>query len=134
MMSFTKAPTVPTLLPVSYTHLDVYKRQNWNNPEKLRDSLKKIDISAKFLMALINDVLDMSKIESGKMEVMKVDFDLRAMLQEIRVVCQEQANEKEQELQMKVEEGVGQYYTGDSLRLSLIHILSEKLRWDRAVG
>lgn len=104
---------------------------NWNNPEKLRDSLKKIDISAKFLMALINDVLDMSKIESGKMEVMKVDFDLRAMLQEIRVVCQEQANEKEQELQMKVEEGVGQYYTGDSLRIHqiLINLLGNAVKY-----
>ena len=58
-------------------------RMNLDNREKIMDCLDKMKLSMQHLQMLVNDVLDMSKIESGKMECRKVAFDLRQLLEEI---------------------------------------------------
>ena len=51
-----------------------------NNPERLLDSIQKIDFSARHLLALINDVLEMSRIESGKLQIESTAFDLNRFI------------------------------------------------------
>ena len=55
-------------------------RKSWNNQEKLEDSVDKIEISTRHLMDLVNDVLDMSKLESGHLTVHEEPFDLEPKL------------------------------------------------------
>lgn len=58
-------------------------RLNMDDRDKIEDCLDKMKLSMQHLQMLVNDVLDMSKIESGKMECREVDFDLRQLLEEI---------------------------------------------------
>lgn len=58
-------------------------RLNLDDREKITDCLDKMKLSMQHLQMLVNDVLDMSKIESGKMECREVPFDLRLLLEEI---------------------------------------------------
>ena len=51
-------------------------KKNWDDPDRVRDCLDKVENSARFLLALINDILDMSKIESGK-AILKKSLRLR---------------------------------------------------------
>ncbi len=65
-----------------------------DNPARLSDSLRKIDLSAKHLLALINDVLDMSRIESGKMTVEMKPLSLRALGQNLEALLRQQLEGK----------------------------------------
>ena len=58
-------------------------RLNMDDRDKIEDCLDKMKLSMQHLQMLVNDVLDMSKIESGKMECREVDYDLRQLLEEI---------------------------------------------------
>ena len=68
-------------------------RKNWNNQEKLEDSVDKIEISTRHLMDLVNDVLDMSKLESGHLTVHEEPFDLEDLMKEVAVLMQGQLEE-----------------------------------------
>ena len=68
-------------------------RKSWNNQEKLEDSVDKIEISTRHLMDLVNDVLDMSKIESGHLTVHEEPFDLEDLMKEVAVLMQGQLEE-----------------------------------------
>lgn len=93
---------------------------NIERPERIADCLSRIGISAKYLLSLINDILDMSKIESGKMKIVREPFDFHAIMQEIAAVCYSQAAQKGQELRVLVDADVEPRYSGDSLRLRQI--------------
>ena len=67
---------------------------NIRDTVKTEDCIHKIQASAHFLLALINDILDMSKIESGKMSIIREPFDLCALLRELEVIIDAQAREK----------------------------------------
>ena len=100
------------------------------NSTKVMDCLKKIDVSTKYLLSLINDILDMSRIESGKMTINNEKFHLNQLLQEIDVLIRPQAEEKE--LNFTIDSN---YTTplliGDELRLSqvLINLLGNALKF-----
>ncbi len=68
-------------------------RKSWNNQEKLEDSVDKIEISTRHLLDLVNDVLDMSKIESGHLMVHEEPFDLEDLMKEVAVLMQGQLEE-----------------------------------------
>ena len=68
-------------------------RKSWNNQEKLEDSVDKIEISTRHLMDLVNDVLDMSKLESGHLTVHEELFDLEDLMKEVAVLMQGQLEE-----------------------------------------
>ena len=68
--------------------------QNIDNTDKIKDCLEKVIMSSKHLLALINDVLDMSKIESGKVELRHESFNFRAFLQDFENLYGEQAKSK----------------------------------------
>ena len=65
---------------IGYTNL---ARRNETSPEELRDFLRKIDASSQHLLALINDVLEMSRIESGRMELEPVPTNLATLINDV---------------------------------------------------
>ena len=76
---------------IGYTDL---ARRKGTSEEEMRGYLKKIDASSRHLLALINDVLEMSRIESGKMELEPVEVDLCRTLDEVRDMFSTQMAEK----------------------------------------
>ena len=69
-------------------------RQEDSKPEQVMEYLDKIDSSSHYLLALINDILEMSRIESGKIELEPVPVDLRILLDKIRDMFASQMSEK----------------------------------------
>ncbi|MGM9520636.1 MAG: hybrid sensor histidine kinase/response regulator, partial [Phascolarctobacterium sp.] len=75
---------------------------NLENPRELRECLDKIVVSSKHLLGLINNVLDMSKIEAGKLVLNKEQVSLRKLVDGIVTTIQGQAQSKEQELVLDI--------------------------------
>ncbi len=95
-------------------------RQNVGDPVKVDDCLKKVSLSSKHLMSLINDVLDMSKIESGKIQLKNELFDLRHFLENIENIYSVQAEEKRINFGITLSGNIDEFIGGDSLRLNQI--------------
>ena len=74
-------------------------RANLDNQQQVQDCLKKIALSSKHLLGLINDVLDMSKIESGKMTLNVEQISLREVMDGITTIVQPQIKIKKQKVQ-----------------------------------
>jgi two-component system sensor histidine kinase/response regulator len=87
-----------------------------------QDYLKKIQSSSQHLLGIINDILDVSKIESGKLIIEQVDFDLPGVLDSVVVLIAEKATEKGLELIIDVADAVPLHLIGDPLRLGQILI------------
>lgn len=92
-----------------------------DNPrEDQLEQLEILDFSAKTLLALINDVLDFSKIESGKIEFEDMDFDLHYLLKGIIESFRFNTEKKGIVLELEVEDDVPEVLLGDSARLTQI--------------
>lgn len=94
---------------------------NLDDRDRVEDCLKKIDLSSKMLLGLINDVLDMSKIESGKLVLSREPFDLKDFLDNIETVFQNQFHAKNQEFSMQVQIEHREL-SGDKTRLNQIFV------------
>lgn len=106
-------------------------KMNLEQPQKAEECLDKLHISAKFLLALINDVLDMSKIESGKMNLVRETFRFSEFVTEVTEICREQAWQKKQEFTAEIAPELDSCYIGDSLRLNqiMINLLSNAVKY-----
>ncbi len=106
-------------------------RQNKDDPDKVDDSLKKVALSSKHLMLLINDVLDMSKIESGKIQLKNELFDLQLFLENIENIYSIQAEEKGIDFEISLSGNIDKFVGGDSLRLNqiLTNLLSNAFKF-----
>lgn len=111
-------------------------QDNAENPERVREYIRKISASSKHLLSLINDVLDMSKIESGKTELSIVEFSLAEMLEEINAIMAPQASAKDQKFVTKMEGHPAEYLLGDKLRINqiLINLLSNAVKYTQNGG
>lgn len=87
-----------------------------------RDYLAKIRLSGQHLLGVINDILDLSKIEAGKMGVERVEFDLAQVLDNVVGVIGGRAEDKGLELIVRVDENVPPYLLGDPLRIRQVLI------------
>ena len=94
--------------------------RNTDDPERRGYCLEVIDNSSKHLLSLINNVLDMSKIESGKVELDLEPFDVRRMLLGVESIVSVKAGEKKQNLLFETDPGLRQRYIGDAMKLSQI--------------
>ena len=110
--------------------------QNIDNTDKIKDCLEKVIMSSKHLLALINDVLDMSKIESGKVELRHECFNFRAFLQDLENLYGEQAKSKGISYETILASDLEVQIIGDSLRLNqvLSNLLSNALKFTPAKG
>jgi signal transduction histidine kinase/response regulator RpfG family c-di-GMP phosphodiesterase len=91
-----------------------------DDKEKLRFCLSTIENSAGHLLNLINDVLDMSKIEAGKLELSAGPFDMEKMLMKVCNILEEKVDQKNQTLRVVIEKGTALRYIGDEMRLSQV--------------
>jgi len=103
---------------------------------RVRDCLKKINTSSKHLLNLINEVLDMSKIESGRLDVRANDFSLPGLVQNVFDVCRPMIIEKGHHLTMNISKVGHEDLYGDESRLQqvLVNILSNAVKYTPAGG
>ena len=90
--------------------------------ERLTDCLGKITVSSRHLLALINDVLDMSKIESGKVTLSEEPFSMADMVDSIVTIIRGQVNSKRQELKVHISDIEHENVIGDTLRLRQVFV------------
>ena len=101
-----------------------------------REYLEKIGESARHLLGLINDILDMSRIESGRIVLRKEEFSFRSMLEQINTMVMSQCGEKGLKYECRMTGGVSDYYIGDDMKLKqvLINILSNAIKFTEKGG
>ena len=116
--------------------LDSLALRNKNLPEETREYLEKIGESAKHLLGLINDILDMSRIESGRILLRNEEFSFRDMLEQINAMVLTQCREKGLKYECQMLGGVSDYYIGDDMKLKqvLINILSNAIKFTEVPG
>lgn len=104
---------------------------NIDNVQQVQNCLKKITLSSKHLLGLINDVLDMSKIESGKMSLNMDQISLREVIENIVNIVQPQIKEKNQEFDVFVHDITVENVCCDSVRLNqiLLNFLSNAIKF-----
>ena len=98
---------------------------------KTRDYLNKIRINAEWLLQIINDILGISKIESGKMELENIPFDMRELFSSCRTLIIPRAVEKGIQLHFYAEPSIGQRPLGDPTRLRqvIINLLTNAIKF-----
>jgi len=109
---------------------DIAMKQE-QNPEQTTECLKKIKLSSRHLLGLINDVLDMSKIESGKMELNEHAMSLRDAMNDIVNIVQSQIKQKNQHFDVFIRDITSENVLCDNIRLNqvLINILSNAVKF-----
>lgn len=107
-----------------------------DNPVKVREYTSKIMASGQHLLSLINDVLDVSKIESGKVVLTIGEFTLNNLVSSIDAIIRPMAREKNQDFQVTVTGINHEYLVGDETRINqiLINLLSNAVKYTPAEG
>ena len=106
------------------------------NPDKVREYTKKIMASGQHLLSLINDVLDVSKIESGKVVLSVEEFTLNDLISSVDAIIRPMAKEKGQIFNVEVTGVKHEYLLGDETRVNqvLINLLSNAVKYTQAGG
>lgn len=110
-----------------------------NDPDisdSTKDYLEKIGSSAQHLLSLINDILDMSRIESGRMVLKNEEFAFSKLIEQINVIFSSQCQEKGLDYNCVIEGHLKDYYIGDSVKLRqvLINILGNAVKFTPTGG
>ena len=96
--------------------------QGTDDTEKIQDCLNKVATASRQLLALLNDVLDMSKIEANRMELSIEAFDLPAMFSNLKNIFEISAAAKKQNFEITVANDIPRITAGDEMRLSQIFL------------
>ena len=104
--------------------------------ERKNYALGKIEDASTHLLGLVNDVLDMSKIEANKLDLSPVRYNFRNMLQKVFNVINFRLDEKKQKLLVNIDDKIPLYITGDDQRLSQVitNLLSNSVKFTHADG
>ena len=110
------------------THMD--------NPEQVRDYLSKITTSSNHLLSLINDVLDMSRIESGKVKIEEKETSLPEVMHDLKTIIQADIASKQLEFYIDTADVVNEHILCDKLRLNqvLLNLLSNAMKFTKPGG
>ncbi|MCM1333894.1 MAG: response regulator [Bacteroides sp.] len=108
---------------IAGTHLD--------DTERIKDCLGKITVSAGHLLGLINEVLDMSKIESGKIDLNEEEFNLSDLVDALILMIRPQIKAKGQELNVSIKDVAHERVIGDRSRIqqSFLNFLSNAIKY-----
>ncbi len=99
--------------------------------QRQRRYLEIIDRSAETLLGLIDDILDLSKVEAGKLALAPSDFSLRALFDEIEGIFRPEADDKEIDFDLAIEEGTADPFRGDvgRLRQVLLNLVGNAIKF-----
>ncbi len=113
---------------LAVTHID--------EKDRVKEYLERITVSSQHLLSLINDVLDMSRIESGKLTLEEEQVHLPEIIENLQTIAQPNIAEKQQELIVRTEGIIHQDILTDKLRLNqiLLNILSNAIKFTPAGG
>ncbi|PNV61592.1 hypothetical protein C0033_13505 [Clostridium sp. chh4-2] len=102
-----------------------------DTPPKIIEYLEKIKLSAQVLLSLINDVLDMSKIESGKVAVVQKPFELAAMFHRLKTVFDQPAKDKGLVFQTNISPALPMWFMGDEAKIEriLMNLMSNAIKF-----
>ncbi len=111
--------------------LDSIALTNPDLPDETREQLKKIGDSAQHLLNIINDILDMSRIESGRMVVTNEEFAFNKTLEQVNTIISGQCHEKGLEYDCRLKGHIHDYYIGDDMKIRqiLINILGNAVKF-----
>ena len=111
-------------------------RRNESNPKIVEDSLTKIDAASGHLLSLLNDILDMSALEQGKVKLESKPFDLTAELHDIELMIGEQQNEKNVTFEMHLDDLPHTRLIGSPLHLKriLLNLISNGIKYNKPNG
>lgn len=109
---------------------------NADNPDRVRDCIEKQKAASEHLMTLINDVLDMSRIESGKITLGNSEFGLNEQIHDIVIMLQKRMEEKNLEFKVTVGNLYNENVIGDVQRINrvLLNVLSNSIKYTNAGG
>lgn len=110
--------------------------QSLHDPVRIGDCIEKIQLSSRFLLGLINDILDMSRIESGKLLLNNGPLSTRKLIEGVSTLCAGQAANKGVRYQCIVEPSLQEEYMGDAMKLQqvLVNILSNAVKFTESGG
>jgi signal transduction histidine kinase/CheY-like chemotaxis protein len=90
-------------------------------PEQ-KEHLNSLQFSGEYLLSLINNILDLNKLEANKVEVEKVTFQLKKRLNDVLIALKKSADDRKNTLRLEYDESIPDKIEGDSLKLSQIFI------------
>ena len=116
--------------------LTVLLNHDSGDQERVKEYTRKITASSQYLLGLINDVLDMSKIESGKTTLNITEINLAELIDELGTMIRPQAKAKQQEFELFLKNVTTEHLIGDRMRINqvLINILSNAVKYTPAGG
>ena len=102
-----------------------------STPDKTKEYLTKMGASAGHLLSIINDILDMSRIESGRMVIKSEEFSFSKMLEQVNTIISGQCREKGLGYECRIRGKIDDYYIGDDMKLRqvLINILGNAVKF-----
>lgn len=104
-------------------------------PEKAQENMEKVKSSSRYLLSLINDILDMSRIENGKMQIASEPFSVKSMLTEMESMMKTEAENRK--LRFQVKQTIhSEWVMGDQTRLRqvILNLLSNAFKFTPAGG
>ncbi len=111
--------------------LTLLAKMHLDETSRVADALNKIETASGHLLSLINDVLDMSRINSGRMQITAEAFSLNDLIHEIMIIIRPQAEKKKHAMRLTTEDISVETLIGDSLRLRqiFVNIISNSVKY-----
>lgn len=111
-------------------------RKNWGDMDKLDDSLNKMEVLTKHLNELVEDILNMSKLESDHMEIVNEPFDLNYMVEELNSLIDAQVSLQNITYHNHMENVVHTHLIGDALQLRriLVNLVTNAIKYNKSNG
>ncbi len=116
--------------------LDSIALQESDLSDSVKSDLEKIGESARYLLSLINDILDMSRIESGRMTLKNEEFSFRSFLDQVNTMIDGQCRDRGLTYDCTVRGSIDEFYIGDNTKLKqvLINILGNSVKFTDPPG
>lgn len=110
---------------------DMILKESDNLTEAQKKYLNNIKKSGDSLVLIVNDILDQSKIESGKMELVEDTYEIRSLVDDIKMIIENRAGGKPVEIIEEIDSNVPAYLYGDSLRIRqiLINLMNNAVKF-----